>query len=60
MRLDLTASDPAFWQVADRFNGEVLASHQNAEVLDWQRQFSDDQIKMVIAKGRAWNGGSTR
>ena len=50
--LDLThLSDPAFWQVADRFNGRVLASHQNARrFCDWQRQFSDEQVKMVIQR----------
>jgi membrane dipeptidase len=51
--LDMThLSDKAFWQVADRFGGRVLASHQNArKFCDWQRQFSDDQLKYVIEKG---------
>ncbi|MBN9517157.1 membrane dipeptidase [bacterium] len=51
--LDMThLSDKAFWQVADRFGGKVLASHQNArKFADWQRQFSDEQIKHVIARG---------
>jgi membrane dipeptidase len=50
--LDLThLSDKAFWQVADRFGGRVLASHQNArKFCDWQRQFSDEQIKFVIKR----------
>ncbi|MCE9560737.1 MAG: membrane dipeptidase [Planctomycetes bacterium] len=50
--LDLThLSDPSFWQVADRFNGRVLASHQNArKFCDWQRQFSDAQISFVIER----------
>jgi len=50
--LDLThLSDPAFWQVADRFGGRVLASHQNArKFCDWQRQFSDEQLKFVIER----------
>src|SRR5262245_3651869 len=50
--LDLThLSDTAFWQIADRFNGRVLASHQNArKFCDWQRQFSDDQIEVVIQR----------
>ncbi len=53
MALDMThLSDPAFWQVADRFGGRVLASHQNArKFCDWQRQFSDEQLKWVIARG---------
>jgi membrane dipeptidase len=51
--LDMThLSDKAFWQVADLFGGRVLASHQNArKFCDWQRQFSDEQLKYVIAKG---------
>jgi len=50
--LDMThLSDPAFWQVADRFGGRVLASHQNARrFCDWQRQFSDEQLKYVIKR----------
>lgn len=53
MALDMThLSDPAFWQVADRFGGRVLASHQNArKFCDWQRQFSDEQLKWVIKRG---------
>jgi len=51
--LDMThLSDKAFWQVADTFGGRVLASHQNArKYCDWQRQFSDEQLKFVIQKG---------
>ena len=54
MVLDMThLSDPAFWQVADRFGGRVLASHQNArKFCDWQRQFSDEQLKWVFRPGR--------
>lgn len=50
--LDMThLSDPAFWQAADRFGGRVLASHQNArKFADWQRQFSDEQLKHVIGR----------
>lgn len=50
--LDMThLSDKAFWQVADRFGGRVLASHQNARrFCDWQRQFSDEQLKFVIKR----------
>lgn len=53
MALDMThLSDKAFWQVAERFGGRVLASHQNArKFCDWQRQFSDEQLKFVIEKG---------
>jgi membrane dipeptidase len=50
--LDLThLSDVAFRQVAERFGGRVLASHQNArKFCDWQRQFSDEQLKFVIER----------
>ena len=50
--LDMThLSDKAFSQVMDRFGGRVLASHQNArKFCDWQRQFSDEQLKYVIKK----------
>lgn len=50
--LDMThLSDKAFWQVADRYGGRVLASHQNARrFCDWQRQFSDEQLKHVIKR----------
>jgi membrane dipeptidase len=52
MALDMThLSDKAFWQVAGRFGGRVLASHQNArKFCDWQRQFSDEQLKFVIER----------
>ncbi|MFN9627211.1 MAG: dipeptidase [Planctomycetota bacterium] len=51
--IDVThLSDVAFWQVVDRFGGKIHASHQNARAIcDWQRQFSDDQIKAVIERG---------
>lgn len=50
--IDMThLSDVAFWQVAENFNGRVHASHQNARAIcDWQRQFSDDQIRLVIER----------
>lgn len=48
--LDLThLSDKAFWQVIERFEGRVLASHQAARrFANWQRQFADEQIRAVI------------
>jgi membrane dipeptidase len=51
--LDMThLSDRAFRQVADVFGGRVLASHQNArKFCDWQRQFTDEQIKLVVGRG---------
>jgi len=50
--LDMThLSDRSFDQVRDLFGGRVLASHQNArKFCDWQRQFTDDQIKYVVNK----------
>jgi membrane dipeptidase len=50
--LDMThLSDVAFKQVMDRFGGRVLASHQNArKFCNWQRQFSDEQLKFVIQR----------
>lgn len=50
--LDLThLSDHSFRQVQDRFGGRVLASHQNArKFCDWQRQFSEEQIRFVIQR----------
>ncbi len=51
--LDMThLSDKAFWQAADRFGGRVLASHQNCRTLcDWQRQFTDAQLRHVVGRG---------
>lgn len=50
--IDMThLSDVAFWQVAKYFAGPVHASHQNARAIcDWQRQFSDDQIRLIIER----------
>jgi membrane dipeptidase len=50
--IDMThLSDVAFWQIAELFHGRIHASHQNARAIcDWQRQFSDDQIRFVIER----------
>lgn len=50
--LDLThTSDPSFWDAVKWYNGRVIASHQNARrFADWQRQFTDDMIKVVIER----------
>ena len=50
--LDLThLSDKAFWQALDAFGGRVIASHNNCRALvPSQRQFSDEQIKAIIAR----------
>ncbi|MDR7420617.1 MAG: membrane dipeptidase [Armatimonadota bacterium] len=51
--LDLThCSDQAFWQALERFDGQVVASHNNCRALaPHQRQFSDDQIRAIAARG---------
>jgi membrane dipeptidase len=51
--LDLThLADPAFWQALDSFQGPVLASHNNCRALvPHQRQFSDEQLRAIIARG---------
>ena len=52
MILDLThTSDDSFWESLDRFGGRVLASHTNCRALaPHQRQFSDDQIRALVAR----------
>jgi membrane dipeptidase len=51
--LDLTHfSDQSFWQALERFDGPVLASHNNCRALvPAQRQFSDEQLRAIIARG---------
>ncbi|MBC8077282.1 MAG: membrane dipeptidase, partial [Chloroflexales bacterium] len=51
--LDVThLSDQAFWQALDGYGGQVLASHNNCRALvPHQRQFSDEQLRAVIARG---------
>jgi membrane dipeptidase len=51
--LDVThLSDPAFWEAIERFDGPLLASHNNCRALvPHQRQFSDEQLRAVIARG---------
>jgi len=50
--LDLThLSDQAFWQALERFNGPLLASHNNCRALvPNQRQFDDEQLRAIIAR----------
>jgi membrane dipeptidase len=43
--------DDAFWQAMDHFHGHVWASHNNCRSLvNHNRQFSDEQIKVLIAR----------
>jgi membrane dipeptidase len=45
-------TDEAFWQAIEIYDGPLWASHQNCRaIVDHQRQFSDEQIKAVIARG---------
>lgn len=50
--LDLShLTDKAFWQALDRYDGPVLASHNNCRTLvPHQRQFSDEQIQAIIER----------
>ncbi len=51
--LDVThLNDNAFWDALKIFKGPVWASHQNCRALvDHNRQFSDEQIKVLIERG---------
>ncbi len=49
--------DDAFWDAMEFFNGAVWASHNNCRALvDHNRQFSDDMIRALIAKGAVIGG----
>ncbi len=49
--------DDAFWQAMDYFHGPVWASHNNCRALvNHNRQFSDDQIKVLIERGAVIGG----
>lgn len=52
MIVDLThCAEPAFFEVLDLFPGAVLASHNMCrELVPGDRQFSDDQIRALIAR----------
>jgi membrane dipeptidase len=52
MVLDVThLSDACFWEAMDLFKGPIWASHSNCRSLvPDQRQFSDDQLKALIAR----------
>jgi membrane dipeptidase len=51
--LDVThLCDRTFWEVMEFYEGPIWASHQNCRRLaPWNRQFADDQIAQVIARG---------
>jgi len=49
--------DDSFWEAMDLFNGHVWASHSNCRSLvNHNRQFSDDQIKVLIERGAIIGG----
>jgi membrane dipeptidase len=49
--------DDSFWEALDHFNGHVWASHNNCrELVNHNRQFSDDQIKVLIERGAVIGG----
>lgn len=51
--LDAThLSDQSFWEAMDYFKGPVWASHNNCRaIVPHQRQFSDEQLKLLIERG---------
>lgn len=49
--------DDAFWQAMDNFSGHVWASHNNCRALvNHNRQYSDEQLKMLIERGAVIGG----
>ncbi|MGL4631847.1 MAG: dipeptidase [Leadbetterella sp.] len=58
MALDAThLTDTAFFEAMDIFNGVVWASHQNCRaIVPGERQFSDEQLKLIIQKGGVIGG----
>jgi membrane dipeptidase len=56
--LDAThLNDDAFWDAMELFNGAIWASHNNCRALvNHNRQFSDDMIRALVAKGAVIGG----
>jgi membrane dipeptidase len=49
--------DESFWEALKNFNGHVWASHNNCRALvPHNRQFSDEQIKVLIERGAVIGG----
>ncbi len=49
--------DDSFWEAMENFSGHVWASHHNCRALvNHNRQFNDDQIKELIARGAVIGG----
>ncbi len=58
MILDAThLCDESFWEALDHFSGPIWASHSNCRALvPHNRQFSDEQIRALIARGAVIGG----
>jgi membrane dipeptidase len=56
--LDVThLCDDSFWEAIEHFQGPIWASHSNCRVLTpHNRQFSDEQIKVLIERGAVIGG----
>ncbi|MGB3777445.1 MAG: membrane dipeptidase [Tunicatimonas sp.] len=56
--LDAThLTDTAFFEAVDLFKGSLYASHQNCRALvPGERQFSDDQLRIIIERGGVIGG----
>lgn len=49
--------DDSFWEAMENFRGHVWASHHNCRALvDHNRQFNDEQIKVLIERGAVIGG----
>ena len=49
--------DDSFWEAMEVFNGHMWASHSNCrKLVNHNRQFSDDQIKVLIERGAVIGG----
>ena len=49
--------DDSFWEAMDHYQGPVWASHNNCrELVNHNRQFSDDQLKELISRGAVIGG----
>ena len=56
--LDVThLCDDSFWEALDHFGGRIWASHSNCRTLTpHNRQFTDEQIKVLIERGAVIGG----
>lgn len=56
--LDLThLTDKGFYEAIEVYQGKVIASHQNCRsIVSGERQFTDDQLKVIIERGGVIGG----